>query len=271
MFRCKSTISLFALMLLAASHNASARFISEDPKGFDAGANFYAYVGNNPVNANDPSGLAAYLGAHPIANGPDNNLYPKHTVTVLIPDNPKDFSNRTGWKDLGNGYIISTLSGHPKDGFTAVTLAGQSKLIYTPNHPDDQIQNLTQLQRIPTPKGMTDTQFISGLINSAGQYRNTAPYNLRPEYTVPNVGQLFQDTGYNSNSFSSGIIGAAGGTAPTIDYTAPGYFKPLPLSNGASGSWGSGASGSWGSSAAGGFLLYPNKSNTNMMQSVYSK
>ncbi|MDZ4210363.1 MAG: RHS repeat-associated core domain-containing protein, partial [Methylotenera sp.] len=32
------------------------RFISEDPLGFQAGINFYAYVDNNPVNANDPSG-----------------------------------------------------------------------------------------------------------------------------------------------------------------------------------------------------------------------
>jgi len=40
------------------------RFISEDPKGFGAGdTNFYAYVGNNPVNANDPSGFFANLAA----------------------------------------------------------------------------------------------------------------------------------------------------------------------------------------------------------------
>jgi RHS repeat-associated protein len=32
------------------------RFISEDPKKFEAGVNFYAYVDNNPVNANDPTG-----------------------------------------------------------------------------------------------------------------------------------------------------------------------------------------------------------------------
>ncbi|MFC5768920.1 RHS repeat protein, partial [Thauera sinica] len=38
------------------------RFISEDPLGFAAGdVNFYAYVGNNPVNANDPSGEAVNL------------------------------------------------------------------------------------------------------------------------------------------------------------------------------------------------------------------
>jgi len=33
------------------------RFISEDPIGIDGGVNFYAYVGNNPVNLTDPLGL----------------------------------------------------------------------------------------------------------------------------------------------------------------------------------------------------------------------
>ena len=35
----------------------TGRFISEDPMGFDAGVNFYAYVENNPINYIDPSGL----------------------------------------------------------------------------------------------------------------------------------------------------------------------------------------------------------------------
>lgn len=242
---------------------AIGRFVSEDPLGFQAGINFFAYVENNPVNANDPSGLEAYLGAKPISGFPDEKAAPHHTVIVLIPNNPGDFSNRTGWKDLGNGYIISTLSGQPKDGATQTTFTGQSKLTYTPNWPQDQIQNLTELQRIPTPTGMTDTQHISGLINSAASYRNTARYTLTPE----KGGNTFLTAGYNSNSFTAGIIG----TPPPIDYSAPGYDKPLPLSIGATGTWGSGASGFWDSSAAGGFLLYPNKSNSNMMRSVYSK
>ena len=33
------------------------RFVSEDPIGFGGGNNFYAYVGNNPVNFSDPWGL----------------------------------------------------------------------------------------------------------------------------------------------------------------------------------------------------------------------
>jgi RHS repeat-associated protein len=38
----------------------TGRFLTEDPKGFDAGANFYAYVNNNPLSVNDPMGLEPY-------------------------------------------------------------------------------------------------------------------------------------------------------------------------------------------------------------------
>jgi len=39
------------------------RFISEDPIGFDGGVNFYGYVGGNPVNRVDPTGLSV-TGVH---------------------------------------------------------------------------------------------------------------------------------------------------------------------------------------------------------------
>ncbi len=37
--------------------STSGRFISEDPKGFGAGVNFYGYVGGNPIGRVDPYGL----------------------------------------------------------------------------------------------------------------------------------------------------------------------------------------------------------------------
>ena len=48
------------------------RFISEDPSGFDGGdANLFCYVGNDPINSTDPTGLfqagnrpMAYLSQH---------------------------------------------------------------------------------------------------------------------------------------------------------------------------------------------------------------
>lgn len=37
------------------------RFVQADPVGYSAGSNFYAYVGNDPLNATDPSGLDTYF------------------------------------------------------------------------------------------------------------------------------------------------------------------------------------------------------------------
>lgn len=39
---------------------STGRFVSEDPIGFAAGINFYAFVRNNPVTLTDPSGLSAW-------------------------------------------------------------------------------------------------------------------------------------------------------------------------------------------------------------------
>ena len=35
----------------------TGRFITEDPKRFDAGINFFRYTSNNPIDFTDPSGM----------------------------------------------------------------------------------------------------------------------------------------------------------------------------------------------------------------------
>jgi RHS repeat-associated protein len=51
------------------------RFINEDPIRFGGGANFYAYVQNNPVNFIDPSGLRLLLCNRKAKDMPGNHAY----------------------------------------------------------------------------------------------------------------------------------------------------------------------------------------------------
>ncbi|MBI3927279.1 MAG: RHS repeat-associated core domain-containing protein [Armatimonadetes bacterium] len=54
------------------------RFLTRDPIGYDGGLNLYAYVGNNPVNFSDPSGLQTGIGDpdwNPATGQPGHNPY----------------------------------------------------------------------------------------------------------------------------------------------------------------------------------------------------
>ncbi|MHB1260047.1 RHS repeat domain-containing protein [Thiobacillus sp.] len=147
------------------------RFISRDPAGMPDGVNRYAYVNNDPVNFTDPTGLAVYIGGH-VVGAPDHPVGQKlnpnayHLNIVLIPDDPSKFTNSKGWSNLGNGYKIATLGGQPFGGVNAFN-APLGNLRSSPNNAGDSIFNATFLQRIDTPKGMTDTQFINRLIDRA--------------------------------------------------------------------------------------------------------
>jgi hypothetical protein len=65
---------------------------------------------------------------------------------------------------------------------------------------------------------MTDSQFIRALQNAANSYQNDSPYLFFPYWYY-----------YNSNSYTAGVIIAAGGTPPSLPGAQPGYNHPLPL------------------------------------------
>jgi len=192
----------------------TGRWTNKDSIGFAGGeSDLYAYAASDPVNGADPSGLAVYVGEHG-AFYPGDPL--QHTAIVLQPDNPGDF-------DFPNN--TSTLGGQPGGSWwTSWSIYGN--LQSSPNNPGDSpgtachpgpLKNLTL---VPTPPGMTDTQFINSLLNAADSYQNNQPYN-----PFPDPFGIY----YNSNSYTSGVITAAGGTPPVLPGIQPGYSNPVPI------------------------------------------
>ncbi|MCF6245661.1 MAG: RHS repeat-associated core domain-containing protein [Sulfurovum sp.] len=80
------------------------RFLSQDPIEFEAGDfNFYRYVGNDPVNFRDPSGLVSaeilwknrtFLSHYWLGGGDTMNIAPDSDIGKKIKKHLKDFMNK---------------------------------------------------------------------------------------------------------------------------------------------------------------------------------
>ncbi|MDO8969746.1 MAG: RHS repeat-associated core domain-containing protein [Saprospiraceae bacterium] len=213
---------------------AIGRFISEDPKGFGAGVNFYAYVLNNPVNANDPMGLdgiSSFLswGSH-IMN----------TVAIAFPEVP-----------------IVKVAG------VAFSVASGVYAYYQYKH-----KEITPIN-FKLTMGQSAGDLVAGiggkaLLGNVGE--KVAVFLLRETNTVlaakdtaETISNAFEPKALSDSVVDTVIPTPSAprnfiSTTPATNTIQENIFSEIDSGH-----------------AAGGFVIYPNKSNLNMMRHVYTK
>jgi hypothetical protein len=238
-----------------------------------SGRTIYAYVSNNPTNANDPSGLAGmyvYFGGYQVDTGAGFHLPLGHAGVVAINNN----TGKTQYYDFGRfdpkydpkfggkygairgPYDVGTVQfdnqGMPTQASMDAINKTMSETYGKGNFPST-IYN-----------GNADAAAIAGFAENRKQNLDQYPYTVNPLSPNP----INTCINFAKDAFQNGIDAAAQSSAPV---GGQGWGTPNQPTFGPGSSFNDGLSGPQSSAADGGFLLYPNKPNTNQLRSVYAK
>ena len=246
------------------------RFISEDPIGFDGGINFYAYVGNNPLIYNDPSGniavtaAVALCAAHPACRGAVGAAVGGVTAVTaqmitnfLMGDNILKGTKSAGIGGLTEGGMLA-LTGNPlvaagTGGFTGA-ISGELIDGDGINFGDVGVKTVSAMlfhgvgTKITGPSNGVSLDVINMETLSKGVYdvaEHTAEFGIAATTKVINNG------GLNLGTDAFGVVVGLGlGTLNNITSDTINTHRP---------------------GSSGGFLLYPSKINSNQAVRVYAK
>jgi len=256
------------------------RFISEDPLGFQAGINFYAYVNNNPVNFNDPMGKDDFIFT-------PGNSTPRVEVTGSGRFSPPNFflningtsipSSLQAAQSTSNGFSGNIQSSGVSNNFvntSANTMINQSLL--GANSPGSismfragvggVSELLLGIAIDPEISQFTRESLSGGAFDFKQNLNSENLFMFGGQLETPDfLGNVAFAAGANQLGFGEASI-RIGSQAQAITQTGsfdlPGDQRAL----------GAGFDFNFTTpSASGGFVLYPSKPNTNMLQSVYRK
>lgn len=263
---------------------ALGRFISEDPLGFDGGdINLYQYAAANPINHNDPSGkilpAIAACAANPVCAGVARtgisglaNVAMGGGVALVT---GQDYS----WKQAGVDFAVGAGLG----GLAAVNAARRGAQIQEGIY----VASTTTKQGLPYvgQSGQIATRLeqhvASGKITQevAGSAKVFEVLGGKTSREVAEQRMANQLGGVGTGSLANKVNPIGASRSSLLDDPSLGVISSSNLFNwsgvlGAEAVYQGGMASfsAFGAQpASGGFLLYPNKPNNNMMQSVYSK
>ena len=181
-----------------------ARFTTPDPIGLAGGLNDLIYCENDPVNCVDLLGLEIAVQDHEVIGGK------YHSLIRITPENQTHWAKHPKFVNKDeNGKVYLTLGAGSVRGLL------QSDL----NRPTDigQHPNSTPL-KLPS-RCKDEDEMISKLLKLDRNYKDDKNYDPFP---------AMNDETYNSNSYISGLLGAAGYVKPEMPREVPGWEKPLP-------------------------------------------
>ncbi len=255
------------------------RFITEDPLGLAGGdINYYSYCTNSPINCNDPSGKVLNFVAGALIGG-GGELAAQYLESVITGNEFSPDLSRivvaagVGATGVGIGNLAARFGSVGSAAIAGVSEIGLNvgqEVINTGSF--DAINNLSKEQAVLLGLTGVGSSVAGNAVANRFLSSDAVQIDLRQADRLTRIGQNRINEGLSRPSRAQARFDQADSITNAIDQAAQIRSTVTGGLIGATSGTGSKIfDTSTQGSASGGFVLYPSKPNTNMLQSVYSK